>query len=186
MKKPEKPRSPGTKNEDSALWQKVAATVRPYAPKPPVKKTPATPVKMERTAVPPSKPVKVMADIGIKKMAAVTPKPAFDNGTEKNLRQKKWTIDKKIDLHGMRQHEAETALARFIQSALRAEKRTLLVITGKGNARTGGGVLRRSLPIWLSETDLRDHILAFAPAKSEDGGDGAFYIRLRKSKNRRL
>jgi DNA-nicking Smr family endonuclease len=56
----------------------------------------------------------------------------------------------------------------------------VLVVTGKG-AGEGGGILRRSLPEWLSEPDLAASVVACLPARPEDGGAGAFYVRLAKS-----
>jgi len=112
------------------------------------------------------------------------PPPAAkqDDGTARALRKGKWPIDKKIDLHGMTQAAAKAALEKFILSAQKQDKRTLLVITGKGSRSTGGGVLRRMLPQWLELPPLKGLALALTPARAEDGGDGAFYLRLRKKK----
>jgi DNA-nicking Smr family endonuclease len=112
-------------------------------------------------------------------LPAVAPRP-FDKGEEQKLRKGPAEIDGRIDLHGMTQAEAYDALHRFIRNAVKTGRRTLLVITGKG--RVGGGVLRRQLPLWLEDGELRGTVLAFTPAKQKDGGEGAFYIKLRKDK----
>ena len=199
MKKAGKTQNPDQKDDDAAVWRKVADTVRPYgAARKAALKAPAGTATGETKAAA-SRPAakratekqKLTPDIRLRpsKESALTEArmaaSALDQGASDDLRRKKWPIDRKIDLHGLRQQEAEAVLARFILSCVKAEKRTVLVITGKGNAATGGGVIRRMLPVWLQETALRQHILAFTPARPEDGGTGAFYIRLRKNKNPR-
>ncbi len=83
-------------------------------------------------------------------------------------------------MHGMTQAGAFRALQRFIFSAAAHEKRTLLVITGKG--LRSEGILKRMFPLWLEEAELKKHILAVTPARPQDGGAGAFYLRLRKAR----
>jgi DNA-nicking Smr family endonuclease len=58
----------------------------------------------------------------------------------------------------------------------------LLVVTGKGEGREEGGVLRRLLPLWLEEGSHRGAILAIAPARRQHGGEGAFYLLLRRKR----
>lgn len=97
-------------------------------------------------------------------------------------------IDGTIDLHGMRQAEAHGALSRFIHARVSRGDRTLLVITGKGLKKVDGdaaviierGVLRSMLPIWLSEPNLAPLIAGWDVAAQGHGGDGAFYVRLRR------
>ena len=36
------------------------------------------------------------------------------------------------------------------------------------------------LPIWLAERDLAGLVSGFEPAHQEHGGEGAFYIRLKR------
>jgi DNA-nicking Smr family endonuclease len=65
--------------------------------------------------------------------------------------------------------------------------RTLLVITGKGLKKTDDlqildrGVLRAMLPVWLAEPALAPLIAGWDAAAQEHGGDGAFYVRLRRA-----
>lgn len=189
-----KDRKSGTSDEDRALWQHVTKSVRAYE-KPrsggekPRSGDDKKPAATKKTAVKKSAAPKAPPAASPARRAApavtVTPaprKPLDDDGTAQSLRRKKWAIDKTLDLHGMTQAAAHQALLRFIAAAERLEKRTLLVITGKGSRLAGGGVLRRLLPLWVEEAPLRAKVLAITPARLEDGGDGAFYIRLRKKK----
>lgn len=104
-------------------------------------------------------------------------------------------IDARIDLHGLRQADAERRLRAFLLGARAQGLRTVLVITGKGgergaDARNDGierserGVLRRSVPMWLEQPDLRDCVAGIAPAHIRHGGGGAIYIHLRKARVR--
>ena len=101
-------------------------------------------------------------------------------------------IDAKLDLHGMRQREAHSALKRFLLACLSRSDRHVLVITGKGAPDEGNilpgefspqerGVLRRLVPQWLAESDLRGLVVSYTTASARHGGDGALYVRLRKT-----
>ena len=70
-------------------------------------------------------------------------------------------------------------------------KRLLLIITGKGKStRTNFfengshiGIIRKSLKSWLYESDMRTKILGIVSSHINHGGEGAFYIYLKKNKN---
>lgn len=104
-------------------------------------------------------------------------------------------IDARLDLHGLRQVDAERRLRTFLVRARAEGLRTVLIITGKGGARDGEdsfassdrnerGVLRRSVPLWLEAPELRDCVAGIAPAHVRHGGSGALYIHLRKLRGR--
>jgi DNA-nicking Smr family endonuclease len=88
----------------------------------------------------------------------------------------------------MRQDEAYGALARFIHARSARGDRTILVITGKGLKKLNGdptniverGVLRTMLPIWLSSPDLLQLVAGWDQAAQPHGGEGAWYVRLRR------
>ncbi len=61
------------------------------------------------------------------KPAAPPPLSALDRRKARRIE-----VEARIDLHGMRQSEAHSALRRFLASAHAKEKRWVLVITGKG------------------------------------------------------
>ena len=73
----------------------------------------------------------------------------------------------------------------LVRTELRGD-RTLLVITGKGLKKTDDlrildrGVLRAMLPIWLAEPALAPYIAGYDSAAQGHGGEGAFYVRLRR------
>ncbi len=69
----------------------------------------------------------------------------------------------------------------------------MLVITGKGGEEPADGfgallgerqrgVIRRNVPHWLEEPDLRAVVLSYTQASPRHGGAGALYVRLRKAR----
>lgn len=114
--------------------------------------------------------------------------PQLDRRTEEKLRKGKLPIDGKIDLHGLTQDEAYEALNKFIESAVAADKRCVLVITGKGKAKSTSedwltpsqGVLKQRTPEWLSSPPLNHFVLKFFPAQPRHGGSGALYVYLKR------
>ena len=60
----------------------------------------------------------------------------------------------------------------------------MLVITGKGKAgaETERGVLRRQVPQWLSLPEFRSLVVGFEEAHIGHGGEGALYVRVRRSR----
>jgi DNA-nicking Smr family endonuclease len=104
-----------------------------------------------------------------------------DARTKERLARGKMKIEGTLDLHGMSQDEARTALSRFIKSSHTRGRRCVLVITGKGR---GGkpGVLRTRVPEWLDEEPLGALVLQISQAKHHDGGEGALYVLLRRQR----
>lgn len=93
-------------------------------------------------------------------------------------------IDGRLDLHGLTQVEAHATLLRFLRTASSRGARLVLVITGKG-ARAGDGergVLKRQVPQWLGLPEFRALVIGFEDAHVAHGGEGALYVRVRRSK----
>ena len=44
------------------------------------------------------------------------------------------------------------------------------------------GVIRRGVPHWLEEPDLRAVVLSYTEASPRHGGTGALYVQLRKAR----
>ncbi|HRY07486.1 MAG TPA: Smr/MutS family protein [Hyphomicrobiaceae bacterium] len=116
----------------------------------------------------------------------------FDRKAVRRIRSGRIEIEARLDLHGMRQDEAHRALRSFLSGCQSRRLRWVLVITGKG--RAGGrdddgtraisasnehGILRRSVPRWLADPDLRPLIVSYTTAALHHGGEGALYIQLR-------
>lgn len=102
---------------------------------------------------------------------------------KKRVGRGKETIDGRLDLHGLTQSQAHAALLHFLRSASARGARLVLVITGKG-ARAGQGergVLKRAVPQWLSLPEFRAFVIGYEEAQVAHGGEGALYIRIRRT-----
>jgi DNA-nicking Smr family endonuclease len=121
-------------------------------------------------------------------MAVTEKKPpplaALGRRMKQRVARGKETIDGRLDLHGLTQSEAHAELLRFLRAASSRSARLVLVITGKG-ARTGEGdrgVLKRQVPQWLGLPEFRTWVVGFEEAHVAHGGEGALYVRVRRSK----
>jgi DNA-nicking Smr family endonuclease len=83
-----------------------------------------------------------------------------------------------LDLHRHTARAAQERLTRFVAESRTAGRRSVLVITGKGDHSRSLERLRDLVPVWLAGP-LAPAILAFTPARAEHGGAGALYVLLR-------
>ena len=90
-------------------------------------------------------------------------------------------IDARIDLHGLTQAQAHSALLHFLRNAQARDARLVLVITGKGRG-SEPGVLRRQVPQWLGLPEFRAFVVGFEDAHLAHGGEGALYVRVRRTR----
>ncbi len=188
--------------EERQLWEHTAQSISPIKGKKqrvhaaleeelPVSKRPhAEPPKApSRPPAPPPAPVKRPAP----QVPAPGPSPiALERRKARKLSSGRIEIEGRIDLHGMRQSEAHTALIRFLNRAYAQGKRWVLVITGKGAPARSSyderllhegdtrGILRRNVPRWLAEPDVAPLIIGFTTASIRHGGEGALYVHLRR------
>ncbi|MDF3048039.1 MAG: putative Smr domain protein [Candidatus Midichloriaceae bacterium] len=90
-------------------------------------------------------------------------------------------IDAKLDLHGLTEMQAFDALQAFVQKSFSSSHRLVIVITGKGS-KESPSVLKSKLPTWISRDSIAPFIISFSQAAKIHGGEGAFYLYLRKNK----
>ncbi len=109
---------------------------------------------------------------------------SMDGRNAERFRKGKINVDGRLDLHGFTADKAWVALKNFIFFSYQHNRRCLLIITGKGwKSQDGIGVLRSQLPKWLNTPDIQPLILGFSRAQDKDGGDGAFYIMLKRNRS---
>ncbi|PIE14965.1 MAG: DNA mismatch repair protein MutS [Rhodobacterales bacterium] len=190
-----KPR--GLHPEERELWQRVAEQSKPLHPERlrPVKQS------VDKIHVTHAKPQLEEFRLGQK---AQSPNPAhnltphitehlknapvhMDRKSYGKMKRGKLGPEGKIDLHGMTLARAHPALTGFIISAHAQGKRLVLVVTGKGKSDTSDtiiperrGVLRQQVPHWLTIPPLAQLILQITPAHQKHGGEGAYYVYLRR------
>lgn len=187
--------------EEIDLWRKVAKqaerlhpelpqTVHPTTlPKPKPTKPPKARIdtfELGQTAS--SKPTRHSLKPSVTEGLRATP-VQMDSKAFGRMKRGKIKPEGKLDLHGMRVDTAHPALVRFILTAQAQGKRLVLVVTGKGKDRdapgpipTPRGVLRNQVPQWLSLPPLAQAVLQVTPAHISHGGDGAYYVYLRRAR----
>ena len=117
-----------------------------------------------------------------------------DIDIKKNIKNGSLVIDKKIDFHGKTLLEAEEEFSTTIINCYRGGLRCLLFITGKGvykslknnennKPKLYHGVIRAALINWVKSKKFSKYILSYNIASIAHGGDGAFYVYLRKKKD---
>lgn len=195
--------------EDKDLWEQYAGGVQKLGEKPDKSKPQPDPKPETITATPyvnprtPSVSLDTMPDEWRRKiegappvvtpvlppLPAEEPKPVpppvpvrqkepLDLRIERNLSLGDVMIEAKLDLHGKTESEAHEKLLAFIETQYKRGRRLVLVITGKG--KDGTSVLRSNLPRWCDVPPLDECVLAVRTAAPHHGGDGAYYVLLRK------
>tara|TARA_B100000575_G_C22491433_1_gene323582 strand:- start:45 stop:464 length:420 start_codon:yes stop_codon:yes gene_type:complete len=99
---------------------------------------------------------------------------------------------KSIDLHGYSLDSANAALENLITKSYDNNVNKIVVVTGKGLHSENGrdpyvskklGILKYSVPEYIqNNAELMKMINRIKTAEIEDGGEGAFYIYLKKNK----
>jgi hypothetical protein len=162
--------------EERRLWAAVARATVPLEGRVLPPEEPAhTPVPAQTPALP----------------AATSPSPAIAPAIKPLAPLERASADAILDLHGMTQAQAHGALIQFLRRAQASGHGIVLIVTGKGapsgaDGFTGPaaerGILRRMVPQWLALPDLRPLVLGFDEAGPRQGGGGALYVRLRRSR----
>ena len=108
----------------------------------------------------------------------------MDGSLAKKFKREEFKIESALDLHGVTEKDAFERVCDFIKKAYSSKKRCVLIVTGKGiddEIFSERGVLRKSVPNWLSNSEISPLILAFKNPSEALGGAGALYILLRKN-----
>ena len=95
----------------------------------------------------------------------------------KLLNKRRIEPDGIIDLHGYKLKEAKIILKNYVFEAFNNNKRNILIITGKGLNKTGA--LKKEVPIWLNEREIKKILISYENAPKSFGGEGALIIRLK-------
>ena len=99
------------------------------------------------------------------------------------LKKGKIRPEKIFDLHGYTQFRAHNYINEELLKCYNKNIRSILIITGKKFGKSGAeGVLKKEVPRWLNLFPLRDIILMTSWATPRDGGEGALYVLLRRSR----
>ena len=103
-------------------------------------------------------------------------RPGIGADVTSKLRRGHWSIQRQLDLHGLRSDEARAALSVFIREASALGVRCIRVIHGKGLGSPGKApVLKSKVHAWLVQ---KKEVLAFVQARPAAGGSGALVVLL--------
>ena len=112
---------------------------------------------------------------------------------DNKLEKKSYLKIKSIDLHGYTLDQANKSIEDFIIKSYEGSINKLIVVTGKGLHSQNEkdpyvskelSILKYSVPEFISKNkNLKNIIHEITDAKIEDGGEGAFYIFLKKNKS---
>jgi DNA-nicking Smr family endonuclease len=176
--------------EERALWDSVAKQTKPLRKRHRAAKAPAASPDTEAPAA--AKPAGTPSPL-LSEKVSLAPKPEppaapplapLGRRERSQLSRGRKEIDARLDLHGMTQTRAHRALSGFLHRAQGDGLTFVLIITGKGKmgAESERGVLRRQVPQWLSLPEFRSLVVGFEEAHIGHGGEGALYVRIRRSK----
>jgi DNA-nicking Smr family endonuclease len=104
-------------------------------------------------------------------------RPGLGPDVARKLREGHWSIQRQIDLHGLRTDEAREALGRFVREAHQQGLRCVRVVHGKGLGSPGRTpVLKSRVLRWLVQ---KKEVMAFVQARPAEGGAGALVVLLK-------
>lgn len=104
-------------------------------------------------------------------------RPGVGIDVTRRLRKGEWTLQRELDLHGLRTDEARESLGRFLRDAHKQGIRCVRVVHGKGLGSPGRNpVLKSRVQSWLVQ---KNEVLAFVQARGDEGGAGALVVLLR-------
>lgn len=184
--------------EERALWDRVVDTAKPLDPSRPAAPAQSAPSKPRKPVIQPVPLPKfqVGAKANHQRAHDILPGIAdrlsrapvnMDNKAFTKMKRGKLKPEARIDLHGMTMDQAHPELVGFILNSQAMGRRLVLVITGKGKMRDDGGpipvrhgILRHQVPQWMALPPLSSTILQVTPAHLTHGGQGAYYVYLRR------
>jgi DNA-nicking Smr family endonuclease len=103
-------------------------------------------------------------------------RPGVGLDVVQKLRKGKWSIQRQMDLHGLRSDEAREALGSFIRESHKQGIRCVRVVHGKGLGSPGKApVLKEKVHRWLVQ---KAEVVAFVQAQPAQGGAGALVVLL--------
>ncbi len=179
-------------DEDKELFRQAMRTVKPLHPNKMKKSAPLTtrqaissPIIVKKpTYAPPSPPPLALSDYCTETVDADSVlsfgSPLLPLKRFKQLKNGKIHIDARLDLHGLKIDRARAVLCSFIDQQTTHHHRCLLIIHGKGGLRGDPPVLKNLVHQWLKQFP---EILAFHSALARDGGPGAVYVLLKRSRS---
>lgn len=109
-------------------------------------------------------------------------RPGLQQQQFKKLKNGQTPSEATIDLHGYRIEEARAALTVFLRRSQNRDFKCVRVVHGKGSHRVDANItIKSAVASWLTQLD---NVMGFASCIPADGGTGAVYVLLKRSKIR--
>lgn len=106
------------------------------------------------------------------------------DGVFKRLRQGKYGVEARLDLHRHTVEQARRQVFQFVADCMHHDIRVGIVVHGKGDrSPENQATLKSYINKWLRDLD---DVMAFHSAQRHHGGLGAVYVLFRKSEAARL
>lgn len=106
------------------------------------------------------------------------------DGVFKRLRQGKYGIEARLDLHRRTIEQAREQVYEFVNDCMKNDIRIAIIVHGKGDRTPDKqATIKSYINKWLR---LLDDVMAFHSAQKHHGGYGAVYVLLRKSEKAKL
>lgn len=103
-----------------------------------------------------------------------------DPEVARRLHHGDYSIQAFLNLHRFKVTAAKETLERFLRWAVTTGKTGVLIVHGRGLSSPSEPVLKQKVVDWLTRGPWRKWIVAYASARSCDGGAGATYVLLRR------
>ena len=173
------------KQDDEALFRQAMRDVTPLKPDNRVRgKRHRKPPPLRRPAAAPEEPEPRFSDSPNQDACPDRLYFARAGGAQKpvlkKLRAGRLAVDSTLDLHGLSVDAARRQLVDFLDECKRCGYRHVIIIHGKGFRSQDRPVIKPMVNRWLREAH---EVLAFSSAQPRDGGTGAVYVLLRKTKD---
>jgi DNA-nicking Smr family endonuclease len=103
---------------------------------------------------------------------------ASERASLTRVAKRKFAIERTIDLHGLTKIEALEEIMRFFAKCHADNIRNVLIVTGGSSLRRSK--IRSAFGRWMEEY-FSSYVSSYSTARIQHGGDGAFYVVLKKA-----
>lgn len=165
-----KPSRYGLTLSERKIWNRVTKNIRPLNKDQGEESSVGTPC--------PTPPIEKTGTLIVKKHVVQKPRKIQNRESERQVKRGQVQIDAVCDLHFYSENLAHVIMKEFVVRKRGEGCRCVLVITGKGHG--GEGKIRRSFRLWLETKEAYSLISGYSQAHYKHGGEGAFYLFLRR------
>lgn len=166
----QKPKPHGLTFSERQIWNRVTKNIRP------LNEDHGEEISVETPS--PAPPIEKTGTLIVKKQVLPKQQKIQNRESERQVKRGQVQIDAACDLHYFSENVAHVKMKEFVLRKRREGCRCILVITGKGHG--GEGKIRRSFRLWLETKEAYSLISGYSPAHYKHGGEGAFYLFLRR------